>query len=151
MPNVSAPVDVRIAVEHPPERLASALEAVLSEIADRPGSLSLSLDLAADLEAPVEMSLAVPVALRAARAADNAFAVHIEPASHQPYYPSFRGMLRITRARSDSSIAELSGTYTVPLGALGETLDATLLHGAAQSSLRRFLAAVIERAASHAA
>ena len=147
----SAAVSVQAAVEQPPERLVPAIESVLREFS-RAGRLNLSIDLAADLQAPLEVSLAVPVTVRAVRGElPSEFAVRIVPAVKRQFYPSFRGMLRITPARQYSSVIDLSGTYSVPLGALGHALDATFLRGSAESSLKRFLAALVDDAAARAA
>ena len=148
----SAAVSVQAAVEQPPERLVPAIESVLREFSARARSLNLSIDLAADLQAPLEVSLAVPVTVRAVRGElPSEFAVRIVPAVKRQFYPSFRGMLRITPARQYSSVIDLSGTYSVPLGALGHALDATFLRGSAESSLKRFLAALVDDAAARAA
>ena len=147
--SANAAVAVQVAVGEPVEQLLPALEAVLARIEARPGSVNVNVDLAADLDAPVEMTLAVPVAVRATRDPhENAFALHITPQPRRHFYPRFRGMLRITPARGNSSVVALRGTYTVPLGALGQSVDATLLRGTAQASLKRFLSGVVASAST---
>lgn len=147
--NGNAALAVQVAVGEPVERIVPALEAVLGDLQARPGSVNLNVDLAADLDAPVEMSLAVPVAVRATRDPhENAFSLHIMPQTRRHFYPYFRGMLRVTPARSDSSVVTLRGTYTVPLGALGQSIDATVLRGTAQASLKRFLSNIVASAST---
>lgn len=147
--NVNAAVAVQVAVEEPVEQIVAALEAVLARLEARPGSVNLNVDLAADLDAPVEMTLAVPVLVRATRDPhENAFAVHITPQTRRDVFPHFRGMLRVTPARANSSVVALRGTYSLPLGALGRSLDATVLRGTAQASLKRFLYGVVASAST---
>lgn len=147
--NANAAVAVQVAVGEPVERIVPGLEAVLTQIQARPGSVNLNVDLAADLEAPVEMLLAVPVAVSVARDPhENAFALRIVPQTRRHFYPRFRGMVRVMPARANSSVVTLRGTYTVPLGALGQSVDATLLRGTAQASLKRFLASIVASAST---
>lgn len=149
--SASAAVAVQAAVSQPIEALRERLQTVLAEIEEHPGSVSLSVDLARDLEAPVEASLAVPVVLKVTPdPRSNDFSVRIAPATRQHFYPAFKGTLHITPARLNSSVISLRGTYTVPLGGIGQAVDMTLLRGAAHSSLKRFLDAVIKEAARRA-
>lgn len=140
-------ISVQAAVSRPPDELRAVLDTVLTELQNRPEGLSLSVDLARDLQAPVEAALSVPVTLNVTREPQDEFSVLIAPAAHRHFYPDFRGTLRVTRARGNSSVVSLRGKYSVPLGALGQTVDTTFLRGAARSSLQRFLDAVIEESA----
>jgi hypothetical protein len=54
-------------------------------------------------------------------------------------FPVFEGTLRVIPVDTFSSQLVLSGTYRVPLGALGEVADRTLLAGTAKRSLQTFL------------
>jgi hypothetical protein len=73
------------------------------------------------------------------------------------FFPVFHGTLRVVPVDSFSSKLVLAGTYRVPLGALGEVADRTLLAGTAKRSLQTFLAetrddiaaAVLREATSH--
>jgi hypothetical protein len=73
------------------------------------------------------------------------------------FFPVFHGTLRVLPVDSFSSKLVLSGTYRVPLGALGAVADRTLLAGTAKRSLQVFLgeardeiaAAVLHEATSH--
>ena len=73
------------------------------------------------------------------------------------FLPVFHGTLRVLPVDSFSSKLVLAGTYRVPLGALGEAADRTLLAGTAKRSLQTFLseardeiaAAVLHEATSH--
>lgn len=147
--NGNAAVAVQVAVGEPVEQIVPALEVLFAQIQARPGSVNLNVDLATDLDAPVEMTLAVPVAVRATRDPhENAFALQITPQTRRHFYPQFRGMLRVTPARADSSVVTLRGTYAVPLGALGQSVDATVLRGTAQASLKRFLSGIVASAST---
>jgi len=73
------------------------------------------------------------------------------------FFPVFHGSLRVTPIDSFKSKLVLTGTYRVPMGALGEVADRTLLAGTAKRSLQAFLAearddiasAVLHEATSH--
>ncbi len=54
-------------------------------------------------------------------------------------FPVFEGTLRVVPIDTFSSRLVLAGTYRVPLGALGEVADRTLLAGTAKRSLQTFL------------
>jgi hypothetical protein len=55
------------------------------------------------------------------------------------FFPVFSGTLRVVPIDTFSSRLALAGTYRVPLGALGEAADRTLLAGTAKRSLQAFL------------
>ena len=73
------------------------------------------------------------------------------------FFPVFHGTLRVTPIDSFKSKLVLAGTYRVPMGALGEVADRTLLAGTAKRSLQAFLgearddiaSAVLHEATSH--
>jgi hypothetical protein len=146
-----------VPLEAPRELAAPVLEGVLRRFASE--APLLSVDLAHDLQFPVEASVDVPVRVSLLTVRPPAsYEIRLEAAEQRGYYPAFDGVLSIVTAGASSSTLELDGTYAVPLGALGEMLDMTLLAGAAESSLMRFLrrlaaetsAAVREEQAEHA-
>jgi len=65
--------------------------------------------------------------------------VTIVAATTSGFFPRFDGSVSISPMRDEGSELWLIGSYTVPLGAVGEIVDATLLHGVATASLERFL------------
>lgn len=74
----------------------------------------------------------------------------IVPETASGFFPRFDGSISISPMRDQGSELWLMGSYTVPLGAVGEIVDATLLHGVATASLERFvtwLAEEIDRTA----
>ena len=58
------------------------------------------------------------------------------------FFPVFSGSLRVAPVDTFTSRLVLAGTYRVPLGALGEIADRTLLAGTAKRSLQTFLGGV---------
>lgn len=142
----TATVSVQGTVSLPADRTARLIEEILRDLCEKPGHVSLSVDLSADLAAPVEASLSVPIVLTASRAPrENELFVSISSEKHAHLYPRFKGTLRVMPARGGSSVVTLKGSYSVPFGSLGDSIDMTLLRGAARSSLRRFLDYVFER------
>lgn len=134
----SVRISAGVPVEAPLNLAAPVLEGILRRFeTERP---PLSVDLARDLQFPVEASVNVPVRLSLLAVHPPAsFEIRLEAAEQRDYYPMFAGVLSILHAGASRSTLELDGTYAVPLGVLGETLDMTLLAGAAESSLMRFL------------
>jgi hypothetical protein len=55
------------------------------------------------------------------------------------FFPIFHGTLRVLPIDAFRSKLTLAGTYRVPLGALGDVADRTLLAGTAKRSLQTFL------------
>jgi hypothetical protein len=66
--------------------------------------------------------------------------VTIVAATTSGFFPRFDGSVSISPMRDEGSELWLIGSYTVPLGAVGEIVDATLLHGVATATLERFIA-----------
>jgi hypothetical protein len=134
----SVRISAGVPLDVPRELAAPVLEAVLRRFeSEAPG---LSIDLARDLQIPVEASVEVPVKVSLLTVRPPAsYEIRLEAAEQRGYYPAFAGVLSIVTAGASRSTLELDGTYAVPLGALGEMLDMTLLAGAAESSLMRFL------------
>lgn len=69
-------------------------------------------------------------------------------AEHARLFPSMTGTLRITRAGPDEIELRLLGSYTPPLGPLGELGDRVAGHDAAAASLRQVLVDVAGRLAT---
>jgi hypothetical protein len=57
-------------------------------------------------------------------------------------FPVLDADLRLAPAAEGGSVLTLAGVYRPPLGALGQALDRALLHHAAVTTIRRFLAQV---------
>jgi hypothetical protein len=58
------------------------------------------------------------------------------------FFPVFAGSLRVLPIDTFRSRLALSGTYRVPLGALGAVADRTVLAGIAKGSLQNFLSEI---------
>lgn len=137
--SLTAPVDV------PADLAAPALEAILRRFQAEPGQAALSVDLACDLQFPVEATVNVPVRLNLAGVeGQTTFKIRLEAARQREYYPDFTGILTVRKAARSAARFDLAGTYVVPLGMFGKSLDMTLLGGAAESSLSRFLKRLAE-------
>ena len=65
------------------------------------------------------------------------------------FFPVFSGTLRVAPLDTFTSRLVLAGTYRVPLGALGEAADRTLLAGTAKRSLQSFLSDVRDEMSAH--
>jgi hypothetical protein len=120
-----------------------AVERILREFGD-PANASLALNVR-DLGIPFQGLISVPVRaeLRAGKAR-NEWNLRIAAANHTSLYPVFAGTLVLLRAGQGSEL-RLDGVYEVPLEPLGRALDATVFHGAARSSLQRFLREISHR------
>jgi hypothetical protein len=66
-------------------------------------------------------------------------ALRIEAENHQELFPRFEGTLTVTPNGHDACELWLQGSYRPPLGVIGASLNASLLRGAAEASLRAFL------------
>lgn len=136
----SVRISAAVPLDAPRELAAPVLEKLLRRLELEPGRAALSVDLARDLQFPVEVSVKVPVQLRVVAIRPVAiFEIRLHAAEQREYYPEFTGLLTIESVDASLSSLRISGTYTVPLGAFGAALDMTLLGGAAESSLARFL------------
>ncbi len=66
-----------------------------------------------------------------------------EAARAPALFPLMRARLSAWPTTSDETQLEIEGEYQPPFGALGNTLDAVLLHRVAQASVHRLLEDVI--------
>ena len=122
-----------------------ALEAmlgILRDVADHRApyertALSLGFD---QIRLPAAGVIAVPVSIDT-RTQPQRYECEltISATAGTKMFPKFAGSLSVSPMRDSGSELWLAGTYTVPLGAIGEFVDATFLHGAADASLKRFV------------
>lgn len=116
-----------------------AVETLLDEFSQDPERASLALDMKT-LHLPFQALISVPVQATVARAQKRGeWRLHIAAASKPQLYPAFDGTLTLLPAGLAGSQLKLDGSYVPPLGVVGRAVDFTFLHGAARSSLRRFL------------
>jgi hypothetical protein len=142
----STKIETRTAIAAPAAFALPAVERILREFAD-PGNASLALNIS-ELHLPFQAVISVPVQARvAAGAARNEWRLEIRAADRAQLYPVFEGTLRLQRAGHGSEL-HLEGAYAVPLGTLGRAIDATVLRGAAGSSLQRFVREIAHRVAA---
>ena len=89
---------------------------------------------------PAGGGIAVPIAVTVLPKPDRYECEVVIEAKTAPHlFPRFTGMLSISPLRATGSEVWLQGSYDVPLGGLGAMADATVLHGAAHSSLEHFV------------
>ncbi|HXP92080.1 MAG TPA: hypothetical protein VN905_01300 [Candidatus Binatia bacterium] len=79
---------------------------------------------------PVELS----VTKRSAK--DSSIAVTIKARSAKAFFPRFKGAFYALPMAPARTNLRLKGTYTVPLGPLGSTINAAGMHKMAEDSLR---------------
>jgi hypothetical protein len=91
--------------------------------------------------------IAVPIRLQCASektaTAQFQMTLTIESAKNPKSFPVFKGRCGVDTLTPSRSNVWLDGNYTVPMKSFGAFFDATLLHGAAERSLRNFLDDVI--------
>jgi hypothetical protein len=88
----------------------------------------------------------VRVRILGAREREDAIVVSISwySPSHEALFPVLEGDLEVAPLGDDSCRLTMSASYVPPLGELGRTLDAALLHRVGQSTLRSFLQRLAE-------
>ena len=107
--------------------------------------LALALGLRS-LHLPVQGEVRIPVTTHVELAPLRWEAnIEMEAADHPGLFPRFHGTMTLNPVGSTSSELWLQGEYHAPFGALGERFDATLLHGAAERSLRDLLERIATR------
>jgi hypothetical protein len=126
----------------------AAVERILHEFASGSEQNSLALNIR-QLHLPFEATIRVPItALVSVGEARNQWRLHIRAAVTPALYPTFDGVLSLLPAPGQGCQLRLDGGYTPPLGVVGRAIDATVLAGAARSSLERFLREVAHRVAA---
>jgi hypothetical protein len=127
---------ISVDLPDPEPVVAPRLVTVLCEYAERPDLvLSVALGVAGS-------ALGVPVRLEALRRPrdPDAIAIVMSARHRTDWFPSFRGDVRVEPRGPLASRLRLDGDYAVPLGAVGLIVNRRVLNGAAERSLREFLA-----------
>ena len=101
------------------------------------------------LSAPVgksEGKVSVPIALAVTRRSgkDASVGVTIKARSGEKLFPQFKGAFYALAMSPTRTILRLKGTYTVPMGPLGSTINAAGLHKMAEISLHDLFERVVE-------
>jgi len=123
-----------------------AIETILKEF--ERGGACLALNMR-ELHIPFEAMISVPIEAQVGCGESrNEWRLRIRAAANVGLYPKFDGVLRLMPAGEGGSQLELEGTYVAPFGRLGRAIDVSLLQGAAQSSLHRFLCSIASRIAA---
>ena len=86
-------------------------------------------------------SIAIPINLEVATPIPgiNQYRVTIRAARHPEAFPTFDGSIGVDMHDTTAAVLWLGGTYVLPLGALGEIVDASLAQGVAQRCLENLL------------
>jgi len=101
-------------------------------------ALSLGFE---QIRLPAAGEIAVPVSIDAqAQPQRYECELTIAATATAALFPTFSGSLSVSPMRDSGSELWLQGSYAVPLGIVGEFVDATFLRGAADASLDRFVA-----------
>ena len=133
------PVELYTRLALPPIAVRDAMMYVMQSIGEhdpRFGTITLAVDLRGLGQAEVRVPIEVTVVNRPDRWECG---IHIEAAQSERFFPMFDGMLSVTPDGGNDSEIWLQGEYATPGGIIGKGLDATLLHGYAEKSLRDFL------------
>jgi hypothetical protein len=117
------PIEMYVPLAIPPAHAREAVREVVERIAAN-GMSYHALKLTLHPGGSVEPRWEFPITL-VARTAER-------------FFPTFEGSLIVTPL-AEACELWLQGSYTPPLGQIGSQFDATVLRGAAQSSLRGFL------------
>ena len=140
MPNIELTHRVGIASS----AVMACLAQTLADIAKKKepyDDFSLKIDLGS-LHIPNVATVMVPVTLHVGKhigVPPSQTEIAIEARDNTAYFPQFTGIIRADAAGASATVLHLSGTYDVPGGMLGSTLDRTVLAGAASASLSTFL------------
>ncbi len=123
----------------PPIAVRDAMMHVMRSIAEHDPRYN-TITLAIELHGPGHPQLRVPIeATVVNRPGRCRWGIHIEAAQSEQLFPMFDGTLSVTPDGGNESELSLQGEYAAPGGIIGKGLDATLLHGYAEDSLRGFL------------
>lgn len=133
-------VSVRAGVRAPIGLAWQILLATLEDFQAHPGAASLEADfsaLGAAVSAPIKVSLSTGNSR-------YELEIGIEPATNERFFPAFCGVIALLHTLADTCELRLDGKYTVPLGGIGKTIDATLLRDVARAGLERFVQQLAE-------
>lgn len=138
-------ISASAAIAVPADFAFPAVETILNEFARAPGRAALALNVR-QLHLPFQATISVAVHARVLPGeAHNEWRLQIRAAQHAPMYPTFEGLLKLLPAGRTGAQLLIDGRYTPPFGPLGRSIDATIMRGAAQSSLQRFVREVAFR------
>lgn len=116
--------------------------AICKSFADREApydEMALSIGLRS-VHIPVPGTVSVPISVSShANAQRYECLLTIEGSAAPRLFPKFSGTISVTPLREYGSELWLQGTYEAPLGVGGRLADATIMHGAATSSLEHFV------------
>ena len=133
------PVEIYERLDLPPVTVRDAVMRLMRSIGEHEDPYR-DLTLAIEVNAPGGPELRVPIeATVVNRPGRWECGLHIEAAKSGILFPKFDGTLSVTPDGGTESELWLQGSYEPPGGMLGKGVDATLLRGSAENSLREFL------------
>jgi hypothetical protein len=112
------------------------LLATLEDLQAHPGAASLEADWSGVLGVSVSAPIKVTLSKGNSR---YELEIAIEPSTNERFFPHFHGVIALLHNLADTCDLRLDGKYSVPLGGIGKTIDATLLRDVARASLKRFI------------
>lgn len=127
-----------------PDGARESLREIVADIAAGTASadlLAFAIELR-DLHLPLPGTLSVRISLvtNAEKASvSHPYVVVIEAADRPRFFPKLRGFAEINPLGESDSDLWVRGAYEPPLGAIGAGIDATLMHGVAQTCVGRFV------------
>jgi hypothetical protein len=117
------------------------LLATLEDLQAHPGAASLEADWSGLLGASVSAPIRVTLSEGNSR---YELEIAIEPSTNERFFPHFHGVIALLHTLADTCELRLDGKYSVPLGGIGKTIDATILRDVARASLKRFVEQLAE-------
>ncbi len=133
------PVEIYERLDLPPMTVRDAVMRVMRAIGEH-NARYRELTLSVELNGPGHAQLRVPIeATVVNRPGRWECGLHIEAEKSEFAFPTFDGTLSVTPDGGSESELWLQGSYEPPGGMIGKGLDATLMHGSAEKSLKEFL------------
>lgn len=133
------PIEMHVALAFPPVSVRDAAMHVMRAVGAHEAPYR-DLTLSIELSALGGGHVSVPIDAHIVNRPDRwECGIHIAAAQRKNAFPTFDGTLSVTPDGGKEAELWLQGSYVAPGGALGKGLDATLLHGLAERSLREFL------------
>jgi hypothetical protein len=135
-------VELYVPLELPPTAARDATTEILRALGDREAPYEramLSVGLR-EMRVPLDGTISVPIDAHVeARPLRWECALRIQAEDHQEFFPTFEGTITVTPNGRDACELWLQGNYVPPMGAMGASINASVLRGAAEASLRSFL------------
>jgi hypothetical protein len=134
MPDITYTKELPLAADAVYRAISDVLERFA--VSSRNGEFALSGSAGPTAE---KVSIPVEIALGDRTPAEHSTGLTIAARSKKALFPSFTGTVQTAPVSAALTSVRLTGTYSVPFGALGSTINAVALHTVAEAGLRQFL------------